>query len=189
MSSPPLTDTALVLAARRGDPLAWKHLVERFDRLVRAVCRAHRLSGADADDVRQTTWMRAVEHVDRLQEPEHIGAWLATVARNESLRALRHASRVRPCEDAFIDRVPDPAAAPDAGLLAAERRAAVRRALGTLPARDRAFLGLLYHEGRPSYCEIGRALHMPVGSIGPTRGRVLERLRRGEVLAGLVAAA
>jgi DNA-directed RNA polymerase specialized sigma24 family protein len=84
--------------------------------------------------------------------------------------------------------VPDASAAPDARLLAAERRAAVQVAVTSLPARDRTLLGLLYQEERPSYSEVGRALRIPIGSIGPTRGRVLERLRRGEHLAPLVAA-
>jgi RNA polymerase sigma factor (sigma-70 family) len=188
MSSPPLSDAALVLAARRRDPAAWRLLVERYDRLIRAVCRRHRLAGADAEDVRQTTWLRAVEHVDRLQDPQRIGGWLATVARHECLRALRHAARVHPCPDELMHGVPDATAAPDAGLLAAERRAAVRTAVATLSTRDRTFLGLLYNERQSSYSEVGRALRMPVGSIGPTRGRVLERLRCGEHLAPLVAA-
>ena len=82
MSSPHLSDAALVQAARRRDPAAWKVLVERHDWLIRAVCHAHRLGAADVDDVRQTTWLRAVEHVERLREPHRVGSWLAAVARN-----------------------------------------------------------------------------------------------------------
>jgi RNA polymerase sigma factor (sigma-70 family) len=189
MSPPTHTDTALVWAARRRDPVAWKALVERYDRLIRAICRAHRLADTDADDVRQTTWLRAVEHLERLQDPRRVGAWLATVARNECLRVLRHSSRVRPCEDEVLHAVPDASAAVDARLIATERRAAVRSAVTTLPARDRSLLCLLYDEAEPSYADIGRVMRMPIGSIGPTRGRVLERLRRREQLAHLVAAA
>jgi RNA polymerase sigma factor (sigma-70 family) len=189
MSSPHLSDAALVRAARRRDPAAWKALVERHDRLIRAVCHAHRLGAADVEDVRQTTWLRAVEHVERIREPQKFGAWLAAVARNECLRALRHRARVRPYADELEHKVSDPSPAPDAVLLAAERRAAVQGAVRKLSPRDRAFLGRVFHETEPSYAEIGGALGMPIGSIGPTRGRVLERMRRNAQLAGLVATA
>jgi RNA polymerase sigma factor (sigma-70 family) len=189
MSSPALSSAALVQAARRRDPIAWKQLVERYDGMIRDICRAHRLAGADVDDVRQTVWLRAVEHLDRLQNPHRIGSWLATVARNECLRLLRHAARVRPCEDEVIHLVPDTREAPVERLLASERRGAVFSAVATLSASDRRLLGMLYHHSEPSYSDIGRVLSMPVGSIGPTRGRVLERLRSRYGIADLVAAA
>jgi RNA polymerase sigma factor (sigma-70 family) len=190
MSSPPLpSDGDLVAAARDGDGAAWEALVDRHDRLLRSVCRHHRLSDADAADVKQTTWLRAFEHIDRLQQPERLGAWLATVARNECLRVLRRADRLRPCED---ERLLDPAGATseaaDASLLAHEREDAVRGAVIALPARDRTLLRLLYSDAEPSYSEISRTLGMPIGSIGPTRGRVLERMRRHAPLARLAAA-
>jgi RNA polymerase sigma factor (sigma-70 family) len=190
MPSPSLSNAALVAATRDGDAAAWKILVERHEHLIRAVCRAHRLSCADADDVTQATWLRALEHLHRLREPDRIAAWLATIARRECLPVLRHGARVRPCEDEALHARPDlTAAAPDARLLDAERRAAVRRAVTTLPERDRVLLGLLYSEEEPSYAEIGRIMRMPIGSIGPTRGRMLERLRSREPVAQLAAAA
>jgi RNA polymerase sigma factor (sigma-70 family) len=188
-SSTPSTDAELVGAARNGDPAAWKALLERHDHLLRAICRAHRLSEPDIADVKQITWLRALEHLDRLQDPARIGAWLATVARHECLRILRQAARVQPCDDEVLQRRPDGSAGPDAGLLASERNAAVTSAVSALPQRDRALLGLLYGDEGRSYADIGRTLRMPIGSIGPTRGRVLERLRRHESLAGLAAAA
>ncbi len=188
MSSPHLSDAALVQAAREGDPSAWKALVERHDWLIRAVCHAHRLGPADVDDVRQTTWLRAVEHVERIREPKKVGAWLAAVARNESLRALNHRARVHPFADELQYKVYDPAPTPDAIVLASERRTAVQSAMHKLSPRDREFLGRVFHETEPSYEEIAGSLGMPVGSIGPTRGRVLQRMRRNAQLAGLMVA-
>jgi RNA polymerase sigma factor (sigma-70 family) len=189
MSSPtPVFDAMLVRAARRGQPAAWRALVERHDGRIAAVCRAHRLSTADAADVRQTTWLRAVEHLDRLHDPERVGAWLTTVARRECLRVVRQAARVRPCDDEVLRRQHDAGAPPDSHLLESERRAAVRSAVTALPRRDRALLTLLYSEPEPSYADIGRSMRMPIGSIGPTRGRALERLRRHGQLAALAAA-
>src|ERR1700751_2770208 len=88
----------LAMAAPRGDDAAWKGLVEQFSGLIWSVTRAYRLGSADAADVFQTTWLRLAEHIGRLEHPEHVGAWLATTARRESLRAARASARVGPTE-------------------------------------------------------------------------------------------
>src|SRR5215211_6026452 len=178
---------ALVAAAVAGEPQAWSTLIERYAVLIRSVCRAHRLDGADADDVAQLTWLRAVEHIGRLRDPERFGAWLGTTARHECLRLLRGRKRVMPTADDVRPLFAEHAD-PDEAELAAERRVAVRRALAALPERQRTLLRLLHAEAEPSYEAIGAALGMPVGSIGPTRGRALERLRRELVQAPLSAA-
>jgi RNA polymerase sigma factor (sigma-70 family) len=185
MSSPIPSDAALVLAARRGDHAAWQELVERFGRLLRAICRAHRLNAADTDDVIQTTWVRAVEHIGRIHDADRFASWLATVARRECLRALRRHARVRPCEEEQLHARADPAADPAAKVLEAERRHAVRAAVHRLAPRDRTLLVRLFNDTDPSYADIGRELGMPIGSIGPTRGRILERMRRVEPIAQL----
>jgi len=167
------TTGALARAAAAGEQLAWDGLVARYQVLVRSVTRAHRLSDADAQDVAQITWLRAVEHIGGLQDPDRFGAWLRTVARHESLRVLRKAARevpVEACEPGVVPAVED---GDDD-----ERRAAVRRALRTLPPRQRTLLHVLHTGPERSYETVGAVLGMPVGSIGPTRGRALERLRR-----------
>ena len=174
---------AIVAAAARGDQAAWNRLVECHSSLLWAVARAHRLSGSDAADVVQTTWLRLVEHLPQIRNPEGLGAWLATTARRESLGAVRRGRRCEPSE--AIEAVADGADL-DARLLRDERDAAVARAFARLPARDRALLRLLTLEPAPSYEEIGAALAMPIGSIGPTRGRALERLRRELRAAGAI---
>ena len=188
MSSPHLSDTDLVMAARRREPDAWQALLDRYDRRIRAVCHAHRLGAADAEDVRQTTWLRAVEHVDRIREPHRIGAWLAQVARNECLRAIRHRARVTTYADELEHRISDPAPAPDALMVAAERREAVRGAVQeALAARPRVPRPRL----RRPRAELRRDRAARCGCrsarSGPTRGRVLERMRRNAQLATLVA--
>jgi RNA polymerase sigma factor (sigma-70 family) len=166
----------LVRAAAAGERQAWDGLVQRYGVLIRSVVRAHRLCDADADDVAQVTWLRAIEHVGRLQDPDRFGAWLRTVTRHECLRVLRASARQVPTsQDELGEPEPEPV---DADRPSPERRAAVRSALTALPPRQRALLRLLHSEPTPSYDTIGSALGMPVGSIGPTRARALERLRR-----------
>jgi RNA polymerase sigma factor (sigma-70 family) len=169
---------ALVAAAAAGEPLAWNQLIDRYAVLIRSVCRAHRLGDADADDVAQLTWLRAVEHIGRLRDPHRFGAWLGTTARHECLAILRGRKRVAPTADEISQPLFAGHADEDETELAAERRDAVRRALGALPPRQRTLLRLLHSDSEPSYEAIGSALGMPVGSIGPTRGRALERVRR-----------
>src|SRR5215210_2728155 len=137
---------ALVAAAAAGEPQAWSQLIDRYAVLIRSVCRAHRLAEADADDVAQLTWLRAVEHIGRLRDPDRFGAWIGTTARHECLRLLRGGKRVVPTADEiqgplFADR-----ADPEEIALAADRRAAVREALAVLPARQRTLLRLLHSE-------------------------------------------
>src|SRR4051812_7204185 len=89
----------LVRAAAEGDQAAWNRLVDRYNGLVWSVARSFRLSPADASDVVQTSWLRLVEHLGRLQEPERVGSWLATTARRECLRTLRQSARQLPTEE------------------------------------------------------------------------------------------
>jgi RNA polymerase sigma factor (sigma-70 family) len=168
----------LVAAAAAGEAQAWSQIIDRYAVLIRSVCRSHRLDDADADDVAQLTWLRAVEHIGRLRDPDRFGAWVGTTARHECLRVLRGRKRVVPTADEVRQPLFAQHVDQDEVELAAERRAAVRQALAVLPARQRTLLRLLHSQAEPSYDAISSALDMPVGSIGPTRGRALERLRR-----------
>ncbi len=169
--------TQLVHAAAAGDEHAWNTLVDRFSNLVWSVIRAHRLNGADAADASQTTWLRLVEHLDTLKDPARVGAWLATTARHECLRALRCSGRQIPMGEDMPEPVcEDPEL--DAALLRGERDAELWEAFGRLPARDQSLLRMLVADPSPSYQEIAAALEMPIGSIGPTRARCLQRLQR-----------
>jgi RNA polymerase sigma factor (sigma-70 family) len=171
----------MVRAARSGDPVAFSTLVDRFSARVRGVARRHRLGAHDVDDVVQTTWLRLLEQGDSIREPRAIGAWLETTARRECLRSLRGAKREQPAEDPLPAETPG-ACAEEQRLVRAEERAALERALRALPARQRELLAILASEVEPSYGEIARELEMPIGSIGPTRARALERLRGNRAL-------
>lgn len=176
LAGPP--DTVLLLAgARAGDSASWEALVLRHSPTLWAVTRSFRLDAADAADVVQTSWLRLLEHLDAIREPDRLGSWLATTARRESLRLLRHSGRQVVTEDTALDRA-DPVAEPlDASLLRDERDAALWSALSALPARCQQLLRVLAADPPPSYEQVSTALEMPIGSIGPTRGRCLGRLR------------
>jgi RNA polymerase sigma factor (sigma-70 family) len=170
---------ALVAAASRDDQRAWQELVSRFNGMIAAVGRRHGLSPADVSELQQTTWLRLVENLQRIRQPERIGGWLATTARRESLLLLRRAARYTAGADQMLANMPSlDVPDPDAGPLAEEREAAVRAAWTKLKPRCREMLSLLTKDDAMPYKDLARLLNIPVGSIGPTRGRCLEHLRR-----------
>lgn len=176
-----MTDTfsataTLLGRAAQGDQRAWAELVDQHTRLLYAVARSFRLDTADANDVVQTTWLRLVEHLDRIEDPSRLVGWLVTTARREAMRVLRRAGRERPAgEDAVLDRA-DPGIPVDAALLLGERDQALWQAYQGLSAKCQQLLRVAVYEPQ-AYDEISEALGMPMGSIGPTRRRCLTQLR------------
>ena len=169
----------LVRRAAAGDRQAWERLVEQFARLIWSITVEFKLAESDAADVAQTTWLRLLEHIDRIQYPDRVGSWLAATARNECLRSLAARKRVvlgHDDEDARRrGRLHGPEV--DERLLADERDQVVRDALSRLPRRWQRLLEMLMADPPTSYAEISDRAGLPVGSIGPTRGRCLARLR------------
>ena len=169
----------LVAAAASGQQGAWDALVERFASTVWAIARGHRLNSADAADGFQTTWLRLLEHLDRIQQPERVGAWLATTARRECLRVLRMSGRqVANGDDFDVMADPQTSRSHDRGLVTEERDRMLNQLVDRLPTRSQVLLRLLSADPPLSYKEISDTLSMPIGSIGPTRARALEQLRR-----------
>jgi RNA polymerase sigma factor (sigma-70 family) len=169
---------ALVRASVDGDEDAWVELVRRHARLVLTVTRHFRLSASDAQDVVQTVWLRLVEHLAQIREPSALPGWIVTTTRHECLRQVRTMARTVAVDPvALTGRQRLDAAGVDSQLLDAERHQVLLAGLAELPAQHRELLTLLAADPPYSYTEISRTLGIPVGSIGPTRQRVLEKLR------------
>ena len=169
---------ALVRSASAGDLRSWERLVDQFARLIWSITADFKLSESDAADVAQTTWLRLLEHIDRIEYPDRVGSWLAATARNECLRSLAARKRVVLAQDDEV-LAGVVAAGPevDERILADERDQVVRDALSQLPRRSQRLLELLMADPPTSYAEISSEMGLPVGSIGPTRGRCLAQLR------------
>jgi RNA polymerase sigma factor (sigma-70 family) len=173
--------TELVRAARGADAAAWRALVVRFQGVVWAVAREHRLSGDDAADVSQAAWLTLAQHLHRLRDPERLAGWLATTARRESLRVIAHRRREEPLFD--IESAMD---GPESLTVREDSDSAVWRALQGLPARCQALLRLIAHSPELSYAQAARALGIRVNSVGQTRARCLAGLRRRLECDGLI---
>jgi RNA polymerase sigma factor (sigma-70 family) len=167
---------AMVSGIAAGDQQAWNALVKRYAPLVWSVVRAHQLTPLEAEDVSQNVWLMVLARVKDVREPARLPGWLATTARREALRAVRQRALTHDFDIAeeLVDTNPplDDAVETD------DRVAALNRALRQLTPRCQTIISLLLNEPPPSYAEISAALNMPVGSIGPMRGRCLDHLRR-----------
>jgi RNA polymerase sigma factor (sigma-70 family) len=162
--------------AAAGDESAWAELVGRYVNLLWSVARGYRLDTAEAADVVQTTWLRLVERLDQVKDPDRLGGWLATTASREALRTLRRAGRELPTDDTAHD-VPDPRPPLETAMLTTERDATLWACFAALSTACQILLRLLFADPPLSYQEISSTLNVPIGAIGPRRGRCLRRLR------------
>ena len=175
----PADVAGLVRRAAGGDLQAWERLVDQFDRLIWSITVDFKLMESDAADVAQTTWLRLLEHIDRIEYPDRMGSWLAATARNECLRSLAARKRVVLGHEEVGTTTASPCTSRRSTSVCSPTRArrSVRDALSRLPRRWQRLLEMLMADPPVPYAEISDQLGLPVGSIGPTRGRCLARLR------------
>jgi RNA polymerase sigma factor (sigma-70 family) len=174
----------LIQACRRGDGTAWEALIARYQRLVYSIPRRAGLDEDRSAEVFQRVFGKLVEHLDRIEQPARIGAWLTTTARREMWLLSQREGPVQPLTDGDnsedeINQLPDDAPLPGEALLRLEEQHTVRMAVAALDERCRRLLTLLfYRPDPPPYAEVATTLEMSEGSIGPTRIRCLQKLRR-----------
>src|SRR3954462_2977907 len=131
--------TQLLIAARQGAPLAWRQLIERYERMLRATARSFRLNEADRDDAVQLTWISLMENADKIRDPERLAGWLNTTVTRECLKLIRRSSReVAPGEGPAVDQIADERTETTAvdGLMTEE----LWRLVDELPARRRLLM-------------------------------------------------
>jgi RNA polymerase sigma factor (sigma-70 family) len=182
------TVIALVGRVCDGDQKAWNDIIDRYSPLVWSICLRYQLSRQDIDDVGQSIWLLLVENIGSLREPAALPGWIATATRHECLRIVRTSRRQDPGGLPPEDLMP-----PDQSdtrieqeLFEAERYIALRAAFAELPSGCHALLSMLIADPPPGYAQISQALGIPIGSIGPTRARCLQRLRRSPHLAAFL---
>jgi RNA polymerase sigma factor (sigma-70 family) len=169
------THGELLARATEGDQEAWDALVDRFSQMVWSIARGFRLDDATAKDVTQTVWLRLVENLDRITDPERLPGWLATTCRREALRVKGVRERMIPTE--FEYDIADETPSLEAMLVEDEQAREVLVAFEGLSEDCRQLLRLLCADPPLSYEEIAEIVGRPIGSLGPTRSRCLDRLR------------
>ena len=191
------SDAELLGAARKGDEDAWEEIITRYQSLINSISRRHRLAAYDAHDVSQYVWMQLVGHIDRLRQPLALSGWISATTTHrcyEVLRARKRSLSVDPLAIGSLDLFNTTArrmgseglSGVDDDLLRAEQRRAVRQALAELPETQQQLLLMLVADPPIPYCEISRRMNLPIGSIGPTRARLLKKLGKSAAVRLLI---
>jgi len=177
----------LVGRMQTGDASAWRDLIDQYEPLLRWLARKHRLSAEDTEDAVQLTWLRCLEHLDQLRDPDRLRAWLMTICRRESVRLATRRRREAPLGGPEVARLidertceADPCAE---AAVRRDRHDRLHAAIAALPRRQRDVLVALLRQEGQGYLGVSRQLNLPVGSLGPTRQRALTRLRSDPALA------
>lgn len=163
---------------RAGDEAKMADLVSLVTPILWHTARAQRLDHEAAQDVVQTSWLALVRSAHSISDPQAVLQWLIISTRREAWRMVRKAQRAEPRDFEHDDLVTPSHQAPDEVLLASEEESRLWQHVSTLPERCRALLRVIAFADRPDYANVAAALSMPVGSIGPTRGRCLAKLRQ-----------
>lgn len=179
-------DRQLIAACLADEPAAWETLISRYQRLIYSIPLKSRLTPDDAADIFQSVSLKLYEKLATLRDHDKISSWLITTATRECWRVSARNRREAQASGSGEDDDSDPLAEiPATGPLAdeqretLERQQAVRQAVESLSERCRELLTMLfYHSDEWSYADIARRMEMPVPSIGPTRARCLEKLRK-----------
>ena len=183
IATEPVPETLAARAAtlfrgfRGGDEACMGELVALLTPILWHTARAQRLDREAAEDVVQQSWLALVRSADSITDPQAVLQWLLVSTRREAWRVVRRADRVDPT-DFDDDQIVAPAAdLPEARTLRRDEDNRLWRHIAALPERCQALLRVIAFADRPDYAAVARALGMPVGSIGPTRGRCLAKLR------------
>lgn len=184
-------DGELIARCLGGDEESWELLIRRYRRLVYSIPVRYGMGEEVAADVFQSVCLVLLENLAKLKDRGKLGSWLITTTTRECWRVSHRLRREAPIGEGGTDdddgrgslpELPDERPLAEEEQLQLEEQARVRAAVEQLPERCRSLVELLYYaeEGgeRPSYEEISRRLGMPVPSIGPTRARCLEKLRK-----------
>ncbi|GIG39197.1 RNA polymerase sigma factor [Cellulomonas phragmiteti] len=169
---------------RDGAPGAMDELVTAMTPVLWHVVRAYGLERGDAQDVVQTTWLTLVRRAESIADPQAVAAWLTTTARREAWRVARRRAPAVVVTDDVLEFFADPTDSAEQQAVRHDTDDLLWRCVRSLSERCRRLLRVVAFDDRPDYARISRDLGMAVGSIGPTRGRCLARLRQTLLAAG-----
>ena len=169
--------TALMNAARQGSDDAVGEMVTEFSPLLWHVARAAGLSSGDAEDVLQTVWTRLLEHLDDIRTPAALGGWLVVTAKREAWRVRAAERRQIPAETDSFAELPDQGTGSEETVILDDQRRTLWAAIRQLSPRCQELLRIIAFVPQADYAAVAAKLGMRIGSIGPTRGRCLAKLR------------
>jgi RNA polymerase sigma factor (sigma-70 family) len=167
----------LVGEAKKGSEAALGRLVTELSPLLWQVARAAGLGTDDAEDVLQTVWLRLVSHLGDIHTSSALTAWMVTTTKREAWRVRAAGRKQLPVDEGWLAGVPDQAAGSEERAIIDDDNRRLWRALSQLSPRCQELLRIIAFVPRPDYQAVADELGMPRGSVGPTRGRCLAKLR------------
>jgi len=168
---------SLVSAARAGDDDALGQIVTELSPLLWQVARAAGLSRGDAEDVLQTVWMRLLSHLDGIRTSMALTGWLVVTTRREAWRVRGAGRKLLPADQDWLSALPAAEPGSEEQVIMDDQRRALWTAMRQLPSRCQELLRIVAFVPRPDYAAVAAELGIPIGSVGPTRGRCLAKLR------------
>ena len=162
---------------RDGDQSKMGELVALLTPIMWHTVRAQNLGRDSAEDVIQSAWLALVRSADTISDPRAVLQWLIVTVRREAWRVAKIDNRAEPQDFESDDLIAPGDAAPESTVVRASVDDALWTHIAKLPQRCRELLRVIAFADRPDYVALANALGMPVGSIGPTRGRCLGKLR------------
>ena len=162
---------------RAGDAQGLDDMVRCLSPVLWHVVRAHGLDTEPAQDVVQTTWLTFVRRHDSITEPQAVAAWLTTTARREAWRVTKTLAKSRAVADVVLDWELPTESSAESDAVEADECARLWACVRQLSERCQRLMRMVAFDDRPDYRGLAAQMEMPVGSIGPTRGRCLAKLK------------
>lgn len=173
------SDSELVKRCLAGRAEAWELLIHRYRRLIYSIPVSYGFDSEQADEIFQSVSLKLLEKLPKIRKTESLASWISTTTRRECWHQSKQRRQNVPLEDEHGETLIDEDPKILARIVALERQHAVALAMQKLDSRCRQLLSALYYEDpTPSYEEISRRLDRPVGSLGPTRRRCIEKLKK-----------
>jgi RNA polymerase sigma factor (sigma-70 family) len=179
------TPDELIKRCLAGENAAWQELLRRYERLIYSTILKADLSADDQDEAFQGSIVAIYKGLPRLRDRGRLVSWIIAIAWRQAVNCVRRQAR-QPRAEIGTEELGQAALEPPAGgplppetRLELERAQQAQEALAALPERCRRLLRYLFYEDpAPDYAEIARREGLPIGSLGPTRARCLERMLR-----------
>ncbi len=168
---------SMLSATREGSETALGDIITELTPMLWQVARATGLSTPDAEDVLQTVWTRLLSHLDGIRDARALIPWLVVTTRRESWRQRAAGRKQLPAGDSWFAALSDAGPGSEDQVISADQSRELWSAFARLSPRCQELLRIVAFVPRPDYQAVAAELGMPRGSIGPTRGRCLAKLR------------
>lgn len=173
----------LVLQAGQGDRAAFGELYEEMGRSVYFNCLKLLGNTQQAEDITQDTFMKALEKLDSLKEPENFSAWVNRIAINNCKMYFRKNPRIAEEEsEKIIDDTPDSELIPDDYADSEEKRRIIMNIIDTALTDEQRQTIILFYFDMMSVAEIAEIMECSVGTVTSRLSAARKKIREAVLI-------